>query len=423
LYFRNQCFPKNLVSIPGGAILDNPLLQQVQIKNYKNIASAVVDMKPLTVLVGPNGAGKSNFIDALMFVADSLNYSVRLAFANRGGIAAVRRRSGGHPTHVGMRFRIEFPNNSMADYSFEIAAKRQKNRVPSFRIDRERCVVQPFMKRLVEFEIEKGKFVKRVSGIRPRVEPDRLALTLLSGVEEFRPVYDFLTDIRRYNVRPERLRELQDIDPAEGWTLNPDGSNAASVLRRLRNEDEELYERICRFLSAVVPGVESVEPKILEQKEKLEFRQQMKGQKHPWSFGALNMSDGTLRVLGILLAVYQPGNAPMIAIEEPESTIHPAAAEVLMDILIDGSHRSQMLLTTHSPDILDNKRLSDSQMLVVESKEGAARITPLTQNVREMVRERLYTPGELLRDGELETDPNYPEQEDRQLKLFGRVER
>jgi len=402
--------------------LNNPLLQQIQIKNYKNIASEVVDMKPLTVLVGPNGAGKSNFIDALMFVADSLNYSVRLAFANRGGIAAVRRRSGGHPTHVGMRFRIEFPDNSMADYSFDIAAKRQKSRVPSIRIDRERCVVQPFMKRRVEFEIREGKFVKEVPGIRPQLEPDRLALALLSGVEEFRPVYDFLTDIRRYSVRPEWLHELQDIDPAEGWTLNPDGSNAASVLRRLRNEDKEVYERICRFLSAVVPGVEAVESKMSERTEELIFYQRVKGQKHPWAFHPLDMSDGTLRMLSIMLAVYQSGNARLVGIEEPENTIHPAAVDALMDILIDGSHRSQMLITTHSPDILDNKSLSDNQILVVESIEGTARITPLTKNAREMVRERLYTPGELLRIGELETDPDYPEQEGKQLKLFGEVE-
>ncbi|HIE28098.1 TPA: chromosome segregation protein SMC [Candidatus Poribacteria bacterium] len=399
-------------------MLNSPILQQVQIRNYKNIASAVVDMKRLTVLVGPNGAGKSNFVDALVFVAESLNHSVQLAFANRGGIAAVRRQSGGHPTHVGMRFRIAFPDNSIVDYSFDIAAKPKE----AFRIARERCVVEPFMDKRVEFEIREGQFVKEVSGIRPRLEPDRLALAMLAGVEEFRPVYDFLTDIQRYSVRPERLRELQDLDPAEGQTLNPDGSNAASVLRRLRNEEEEIYERICNLLSVVVPGVESVEPKMLEQKEMLLFRQQMKGQRHPWSFSALNMSDGTLRILGILLAVYQPKNAPLIAIEEPESTIHPAAADTLMDILIDGSHRSQVLITTHSPDILDNKRLSDSQILVVESIEGTARITPLTPSAREILKEQLYTPGELLRIGELETDPNYAEQVDNQLNLFGGVE-
>jgi len=237
-------------------------------------------------------------------------------------------------------------------------------------------------------------------------------------------VYDFLKDIRRYSVQPEQLREWQDLDPAEGRTLNSDGSNAASVLRRLRNENEEFYKRICRLLSNVIPGVESVEPKELGQgqKEMLVFRQQMKGQRHPWSFSALNMSDGTLRVLGILLSVYQPESAPIIAIEEPESTIHPAAADTLMDILIDGSYRSQVLITTHSPDILDNKRLNDSQILVVESIEGTANITPLTQSVRKIVQERLYTPGELLRTGELESDPNYAEQTGRQLKLFGEVE-
>ena len=144
-------------------------------------------MKSLTVLVCPNGAGKSNFVDALTFVADSLNHSVRLAFANRGGIAAVRRRSGGHPTHVGMRFLINF-TDSTAAYSFEIAAKPKE----AFRIARERCVVLS-MGKSVEFEIREGQFVKGVPGIRPRLEPDRLALTLLAGVEEFRPVHSWRT--------------------------------------------------------------------------------------------------------------------------------------------------------------------------------------------------------------------------------------
>jgi len=147
------------------------------------------------------------------------------------------------------------------------------------------------------------------------------------------------------------------------------------------------------------------------------FKQQMQGQRHPWSFSALNMSDGTLRMLGILLAVYQPRNAHLIAIEEPESTIHPAAADALMDILIDGSNRSQMLITTHSPDILDNKNLNDDQILLVESIEGNARITPLLKSIQEIVKENLYTPGELLRIGELQTDQNYAIQAEKRLKL------
>lgn len=81
-------------------------LTEIQVRNYKNIAAAVINLQPLTVLVGPNGAGKSNLVDALSFVADSLSHSIQLAFANRGGIAAVRRKSGGHPYHTGLRFSL-----------------------------------------------------------------------------------------------------------------------------------------------------------------------------------------------------------------------------------------------------------------------------------------------------------------------------
>lgn len=287
----------------------------------------------------------------------------------------------------------------------------------------ERCIVQHFMQPRQEFEVENGKFTREVPGIRARIEPDRLALTVVSAVEEFRPVYDFLTGIQRYTLRPERLRALQDPDPGEGTILLPDGSNAAAVLRRIKErgeEDGQVYGRICRLLGQIVPGTTSVEPKSVGRKETLEFRQNV-GQKYDWRFDALNMSDGTLRALGILLAVYQPRPASLIAIEEPESTIHPAAAEILMDILLDGAERSQVLITTHSPDILDDKKLRDEQIVAVESRDGVARMTPLTETTRDLIRQHLYTPGELLRQDEIQVDLDYAERSARQLDLFGKL--
>lgn len=392
-------------------------LREIQIRNYKNIAAAVVQLQPLTVLVGPNGAGKSNFVDALSFVADSLSHSIQLAFANRGGIAAVRRKSGGHPYHIGLRFSLALEESGWADYAFDIAARPRE----AFSVAHERCVVQPFMQPRQEFEVKNGQFIRQVPGIRARIEPDRLALTVVSAVEEFRPVYDFLTGIRRYTPRPEQLRALQDPDPGEGAVLQPDGSNAAAVLRRIKEYGErngQVYERICRLLGQIVPGTTAVEAKSVGRKETLEFRQNV-GQKHDWRFDALNMSDGTLRALGILLAVYQLRPASLIAIEEPESTIHPAAAEILMDILLDGVERSQALITTHSPDILDNKKLRDEQIIAVESTEGVAQITPLTETTRDLIRQHLYTPGELLRQDEIRVDPDYAERSVEQLNLFG----
>jgi predicted ATPase len=395
-------------------------LTKVEVRNYKNIAATAIELQPLTVLVGPNGAGKSNFVDALSFVADSLSHSIQLAFANRGGIAAVRRKSGGHPYHIGLRFHLTLADGGWADYAFDIAAQPRQ----AFSVARERCVVKPFMKPRHEFEVEEGEFVREAPGIRARIEPDRLALTVVSAAEEFRSVYDFLTGIQRYTLRPEQLRALQDPDPGEGTVLQPDGSNAAAVLRRIKEygkQDGQAYRRICRLLGKIVPGTTRVEPKSVGRKETLEFRQNV-GQKYDWRFDALNMSDGTLRALGILLAVYQPRPASLIAIEEPESTIHPAAVEVLLDILLDGVERSQVLITTHSPDILDNKKLHEEQIVAVESTNGVAQITPLTETTRELIRQHLYTPGELLRQDEIQVDREYAKRSAVQLDLFGKLE-
>jgi len=393
------------------------MIKQVQIRNYKSIAAAIVDLQRLTVLVGPNGAGKSNFVDALAFVADCLNYSVELAFRNRGGIAAVRRRSGGYPTHIGFRFILDLPEGGWADYAFEIAAKPRE----AFRVAHERCRIRRMRQAEQSFEVRDGQFIKEVTGIRPRVEPDRLALTVTSAVEEFRPVYDMLTRIRRYLVSPEQIRALQDPDPEEGKWLRPDGSNAAAVLKRLSevtDRNGHTYERLCSLLAKVVPGTKQVIHRSLGQKETLQFKQDV-GLRDPWTFDALNMSDGTLRVLGVLLAVYQPSTPSLIAIEEPEATIHPAAAEVLMDILQDGATRSQVLLTTHSPDVLDNKQLTDDQILVIESEQGKTYVSPLNGVSREVIRQRLYTPGELLRANELHPDLEQARRNEQQLDLFG----
>lgn len=388
-----------------------PRLRQVQIKNYKNLGRVVVDLEPFTLLVGPNGAGKSNFVDALAFVQESLAHSPGRALKDRGGSRIVsqwEREEG-----FGLRFRIDLAGESRADYAIEIEWLQDE-----YRIARERCVVWEGDRERGSFEVAGGRFVREIPGVRAQIPQDRLALLTASATEEFRPVYDFLTSMRFYDIDPEPLGLLQRADSGE--SLEADGSNAAAILRRIEEQEPHRYERVCELLGLATGGIQKV--RTVEERERiaLEFHQDI-GLASPGLFYGWEMSEGTLRLLALLLAVYQPANSSVIAIEEPEATVHPAMAEAVLQILLDASQDRQLLITTHSPDILDAKELSDEQIRTVTAHHGRTVISPLSRASRRAIRERLYTPGELLRADELGQDIQAAEEAAAQLDLFGEL--
>ena len=139
------------------------------------------------------------------------------------------------------------------------------------------------------------------------------------------------------------------------------------------------------------------------------------------------MSDGTLRALGVLVALFQSKNGqsprvPLVGIEEPEIALHPAAAGALLDALREASARTQVLVTSHSPDLLDDTRIATESILAVTADQGLTRIGPLDEVGISAVRDRLYTPGELLRLNQLTPDPAaVGGTSSNQLDLFGDI--
>lgn len=397
---------------------DSRFITRVVLKNYKSIAACDVSLRPLTFLVGPNGSGKSNFLDALRFVSDALRTSLDHALRDRGGINEVRRRSSGHPTHFGIRLEFVLPSGGWGHYAFRIGARRGGG----FEVQTEECCLHgPDALTVTSFQVNNGKVTTSLK-VAPAAAIDRLYLVNASGLPEFRPVYEAFSRMGFYNLNPVRIRDLQP--PDSGELLARDGSNLASVLDQLGKRHTPVKERIEEYLARVVPGVHGVDAKVIGPKETLEFRQQVGGAADPWRFLAANMSDGTLRVLGILVALFQSGNGaapsvPLVGIEEPEVALHPAAAGVLLDSLLDASSRTQVLVTSHSPDLLDDDKLDVDSILAVYADKGATQIAPIDQAGRSALRDRLYTAGELLRLNQLTPDPVVIEQTStKQLRLF-----
>lgn len=381
-------------------------IKRVALKNYKSIAACDVALQSLTFLVGPNGSGKSNFLDALRFVTDGLRTSLDHALRDRGGINDVRRRSGGHPTHFGIRLEFQLPTGEEGYYAFRIGAKQQGD----YEVQQEKCWVHApaVFEQSHHFEVQSGEIVEKSDAVFPPATSDRLYLVNAAGLPAFRPVFNALSSMGFYNLNPDRIRDLQQ--PDAGRLLTRDGSNLASVLAQMSAESAHHKERVEEYLGKIVSGIRGVEARNLGPKETIEFRQTVVGQGNPWRFLAANMSDGTLRALGILVALFQSANGagdlvPLVGIEEPEVALHPAAAGVLVDSLRDASRLRQVLVTSHSPDLLDDERIETGNILAVAARDGSTEIAPVDEASRAALHQRLYTAGELLRMNQLQPDP------------------
>lgn len=393
-------------------------LQRVVLRNYRSIGYCDVRLGPLTYLVGVNGAGKSNFLDALHLVRDALNGSLDNALNERGGLSEVRRRSSGHPTNFGIRIEFRLPSGEFGHFAFNVGALKDRG----YEVQAEECAIGgagkgPF------YRVERGELRGCSEPTFPAVLADRLALVAASGLTAFRPVFDALSAMGFYNLNPKLMRELQK--PQEGRLLKPAGENVASVIGHLERVGGDQIKIIEDYLQTVVPMVHGVERKQVGPMETLEFRQEMAGSKHPWRFLAQNMSDGTLRALGVLVALFQRNRdyAPsVVAIEEPETALHPAASAALREALTRSARHTQVIVTSHSPDLLDDRTISSDAILSVVSEGGETRIAPLDEASRDVMRQQLFSAGELLRLNQLSPDRTFlAAQEERQADLFGDV--
>lgn len=394
-------------------------LYRVVLRNYKSIGNCDVRLGPLTYLVGVNGSGKSNFLDALHLVRDALNGSLDNALNERGGLSEVRRRSSGHPTHFGIRLEFRLDNGQYGHFAFNVGALRDRG----YEVQTEECVIDGIGKGPF-YQIDRGQLRASSEPAFPAVTRDRLALVAASGLAAFRPVFDALSSMSFYNLNPKLMRELQK--PQEGRLLKPAGENIASVIGHLERVGRSQMDIVEDYLQTVVPMVHGVERRQVGPMETLEFRQDMAGSKHPWRFLAQNMSDGTLRALGILVALFQ-GNRDysptLVGLEEPETALHPAASAALREALMRASQQTQIIVTSHSPDLLDDREISTDALLSVISEGGETRIAPLDEASRKAMREQLFSAGELLRLNQLAPDKAYlATQEQRQADLFGDIQ-
>ncbi len=391
------------------------VVKRLILKRFRSFPSDCVDFDNPTFLVGRNGAGKSNFVRAFSFLADAMASPLQAVFDKLGGIEVVRNRTSGrsYPPNLGMAVVLGPVNKTILGGRFAFEIKALPNY--GFEVLREQCEVRTYDGGHHWFDRGR-KFETNAGGLKPSLDPASLCLPVVGGDDRFAPVLRALSAMRVYSIEPGRLREMQEPDP--GTALRPDGSNAASVLEEVRRQDDDQFKRVCELLATIVPNTREVRSKKHGNKLSLEFTQEW-GKNKRLKFEAFNMSDGTLRALGLLMAVFQRPAPTLLAIEEPESTIHPGALGAVLDLIRHASRSMQVVITTHSPEVLDAQWIEDRHLRIVSWDEGASRTLLPSQATREALKEHLMGAGELLRADALRPEEVFKDRQDLiQGKLF-----
>ena len=387
---------------------ERPLITRVVLENYKIIAFCDVKLGPLSILVGPNGAGKSNFLDALRFLSDAMEGPVENAFEKRSGFSRVlRRQSAGHE-QVGIRIEFVTDEDTRGFYSIRLAYVDRKCVV-----QRERCYIgdRPGFN---EFDVVRG-VARAGSHPVPGVGPSHLLLPFMAGYPYFSPVLSLLNHSRFYNFSPRELRQPTIANSADSG-LRSDGSNLASVLDHIRAQHPTMFGRIAEYVRAVTPSISEIDVTDISGYRMIVFVETN------GSFSPNEVSDGTLRALAVLAALFQEASVDvsLVGLEEPEAALHPAASGVLFDALREASASVQVIATTHSADLLDKKDIDTESILAVEMEDGISRIGHVNNTGRQALKERLYTAGELMRMNYLtpESSP-VPNESEIESLLFG----
>lgn len=364
----------------------DPIIRRLSLKGFRSINATRVEFDNPTFLVGRNGAGKSNLLDALAFLSEAMSFNLQAPIAKR-------RQDGGEVDHIPNRFhgmprfgisvtfgRLEGAFDS-AHYSFEVESRS----LVVFKVVREQCRIttenQDFW-----FDRSENRFSSspNLGGLKPDLDPSGLGLPAISGYIPFTAVARILKGIEAF----------------------PSGLNVdliAAALLRIRESSSETAARIDEILASVLPYKVHVRPVERDGKISLVFEHEWNGDKS--SLGVGGVSDGTLQMLGLLTAAFWQPTPSLIAIEEPETGLHPGALGLVLDLLQFASDKTQVVVATHSPELLEGKWIGDRHLRVAVWEDGSTRICPIAEGARKALAEHLAGAGELLRSDVLDAPP------------------
>lgn len=390
-------------------------LLTVRAQNFRSLKDVSVDLGQLNVLVGPNQAGKSNFLDLIEFVGDSARSDLAAALDDRGGIDRVRYRGASDSGKVVVDVKAnvtQYSSRSAPDeYRLSFWTQRLRNR----RTDAIRRVLH--RQEQFKFKRTKGQgrritvkgdqvdFISVESSGHERsarklpLDSKSLALSTLrrlpksEGGAEIDRVANLFSSFRVFNVDVAAARLPQR---RSRFPIQSDASNLASVLMNLAQADDDAFGDYVDDAKAMIPGLEAIEFEAFGGASPAYAVTLIeRGLLTPTYLE--DASFGAIRVLALLALLYDPDPPQITCIEEVDHGLHPYVFDRLVTRLREASKRTQILVATHSPALVN--RLAAKELIVCErAADGSTRLPAVDS---EEIAEKERVANGRLRLGEL----------------------
>ncbi len=361
---------------------DRPRIGQLTIKNYRVLRDVTFkDLEPLTVLLGANGSGKSTVFDAFAFLHEAFTTSLRRAWDERNRMAQIRSRGSDGPVVFEIKYR-ETKSAKLVTYRLEID---ETNGHPVVRNETLRWSMASGPGRprdILKFANGSGMvYDERTRQTTEEVmdSPDLLAVSTLGQLSR----YPQVAELRRFisgwylsYLSADTTRTTPQGGPAE--RLSRDGDNLPNVIQYLQDRHPDRLGQIFATLRGRIPRLEKLLAAPMPDGRLL---LQLKDGPFAEPILARFTSDGTLKLFAYLTVLYDPSPASIVAVEEPENQLHPRLLQMLAEEARTAADRSQVLVTTHSPEFANAVRPRELWMMH-RTEDGFAKVVRASDVVK-----------------------------------------
>ena len=376
----------------GRAGTDVPRIESLLVENYRALRRVEFDkLTPMTVLLGPNGSGKSTVFDVFNFLSECFQFGLRHAWDRRGRGKELKTRGSSGPIVFDLKYR-EHRDMPVITYHLAIDEGNKGPEVVEEWLQWRRGTRgRPF--RFLEFARGEGS---AVSGEMPDEDdkripqklrsPDLIAVSTLGQFSDHPRVAalrEFITDWYVSYLSIDQTRSQPEAGPQE--RLSKGGENLPNVIQYLKEQHPDRLEKIFEVLRQRIPRLERVEAEPMP-----DGRLLLQIKDAPFEQPVLSRfaSDGTMKLLAYLTVLYDPEPPRFIGIEEPENFLHPKLLPELAEECRAAAERSQLLITSHSPFLLNAMRPEEVRILYRDEQGYTQAVRAIDiQGISEFMRE------------------------------------